>query len=144
MHTETEEYAPVTVDTGQPAHPDVSSRTTLLAISFQFVRRHWLALPSISVFLLIPCFWHRYIVAGDLDSHVYNAWLVQLIEQDLGWLFDPIQIYMDTRSFALAVVCDDDVLPLMQLDRRDSFETNAEIGPAVYLPFSSSSGERFR
>ena len=81
MHTETEEYAPVTVDTGQPAHPDVSSRTTLLAISFQFVRRHWLALPSISVFLLIPCFWHRYIVAGDLDSHVYNAWLVQLIER---------------------------------------------------------------
>jgi hypothetical protein len=81
MHTETEEYAPVTVEPGQPAHPDVYPRTRLSAISFQFLRRHRLALPSISVFLLIPCFWHRYIVAGDLDSHVYNAWLVQLIER---------------------------------------------------------------
>ncbi len=81
MHTETEEYAPVTVEPGQPAHPDNSSRATLLAISCQFMRRHWLALPSISAFLLIPCFWHRTIVAGDLDSHLYNAWLVQLIER---------------------------------------------------------------
>jgi hypothetical protein len=81
MHTEMGEHAPVTVEPGQPAHLDVYSPTTLLSISFQFLRRHWLAIPSVSVFLLIPCFWHRYIVAGDLDSHVYNAWLVQLIER---------------------------------------------------------------
>ena len=30
--------------------------------------------------LLIPCFWHAHIQAGDLGSHVYNAWLAQLIE----------------------------------------------------------------
>ena len=36
---------------------------------------------SISTVLLIPCFWHRHIEAGDLGSHVYNAWLAQLIEQ---------------------------------------------------------------
>ena len=35
----------------------------------------------ISVGLLIPCFWHRRIEAGDLASHVYNAWLAQLIER---------------------------------------------------------------
>jgi hypothetical protein len=29
--------------------------------------------------LVIPCFWHQRIEAGDLASHVYNAWLAQLI-----------------------------------------------------------------
>ena len=36
---------------------------------------------TISLFLLIPCFWHHHIEAGDLGSHVYNAWLAQLIRQ---------------------------------------------------------------
>jgi len=35
----------------------------------------------ISVLLLLPCFWHRWLVAGDFGSHLYNAWLAQLIEQ---------------------------------------------------------------
>jgi hypothetical protein len=35
----------------------------------------------ISIVVLIPCYWHRYIQAGDLGSHVYNAWLAQLVEQ---------------------------------------------------------------
>jgi hypothetical protein len=34
---------------------------------------------TISVLLLIPCFWHKRIEAGDLPSHTYNAWLAQLI-----------------------------------------------------------------
>jgi hypothetical protein len=33
------------------------------------------------VFVLIPCLWHRRIAAGDLASHMYNAWLAQLIER---------------------------------------------------------------
>ncbi len=33
-----------------------------------------------SVAILIPCFWHARIQAGDLGSHIYNAWLAQLIE----------------------------------------------------------------
>jgi hypothetical protein len=46
-----------------------------------FVRkRRWLIL-AISAVVLIPCFWHRRIEAGDLASHVYNAWLAQLIEK---------------------------------------------------------------
>ena len=46
-----------------------------------FLRRsRWLVL-ALSAAVLIPCFWHRRIEAGDLGSHVYNAWLVQLIEK---------------------------------------------------------------
>ena len=43
-------------------------------------RRRWLIL-AVSALVLIPCFWHRRIEAGDLASHVYNAWLAQLIAQ---------------------------------------------------------------
>jgi len=46
-----------------------------------FLRRFWLQAMAISAGLLIPCFWHRRIEAGDLASHVYNAWLAHLIER---------------------------------------------------------------
>ena len=36
---------------------------------------------AISALLVVPCWWHRRIEAGDLASHVYNAWLAQLIEK---------------------------------------------------------------
>jgi hypothetical protein len=32
----------------------------------------------VSAAILIPCFWQRHVQAGDLASHVYNAWLAQL------------------------------------------------------------------
>jgi len=35
----------------------------------------------ISFLLVVPCFWHAHIEAGDLGSHVYNAWLAELVEQ---------------------------------------------------------------
>ncbi|HVN02789.1 MAG TPA: hypothetical protein VMT86_00150 [Bryobacteraceae bacterium] len=35
----------------------------------------------ISALLLVPCFWQQRIQAGDLSSHIYNAWLAQLIER---------------------------------------------------------------
>jgi hypothetical protein len=35
----------------------------------------------VSALLLIPCFWHKHIEAGDLGSHVYNSWLALLAEQ---------------------------------------------------------------
>ena len=47
----------------------------------RFARRRWLPLLLISVAVLVPCFWHVHIEAGDLGSHTYNAWLVQLIHQ---------------------------------------------------------------
>jgi hypothetical protein len=46
--------------------------------ALRFLRQHWLAFAVLSALLLIPCAWHRHIEAGDLGSHVYNAWLAQL------------------------------------------------------------------
>jgi len=46
----------------------------------RFLRTHGVGVVLLSVLLLIPCFWHSRIQAGDLGSHVYNAWLAQLIE----------------------------------------------------------------
>lgn len=53
----------------------------VLPLALQFLRHHWLKFVAISAVILIPCFWHRTIVAADLGSHLYNAWLVQLIER---------------------------------------------------------------
>ena len=47
----------------------------------RFVQRNRLRVVACSALLLIPCFWHKRIEAGDLGSHVYNAWLAQLIER---------------------------------------------------------------
>jgi hypothetical protein len=44
-----------------------------------FLGRYWLRVLTVSALLIVPCLWHRHIEAGDLGSHVYNAWLVQLI-----------------------------------------------------------------
>lgn len=46
----------------------------------RFLRTHCVAVFLLSVLLVIPCFWHSRIQAGDLGSHVYNAWLARLIE----------------------------------------------------------------
>src|SRR6202521_5780724 len=35
----------------------------------------------ISALILVPCFWHKSIEAGDLPSHTYNAWLAHLVAQ---------------------------------------------------------------
>ena len=44
-------------------------------------RGRWWGVLAICVLLLVPCFWHPHIEAGDLASHVYNAWLAQQIER---------------------------------------------------------------
>jgi hypothetical protein len=45
------------------------------------LREFKLRILLLSAVLIVPCWWHRHIEAGDLASHVYNAWLVQLIEK---------------------------------------------------------------
>jgi hypothetical protein len=51
------------------------------APGWQFARaKKWVIL-VISGVMIVPCLWHRRIEAGDLGSHVYNAWLAQLIEK---------------------------------------------------------------
>lgn len=52
-----------------------------LPFTARFLGRHAEKIEAISILLLIPCFWHAHIEAGDLASHVYNAWLAQLIEK---------------------------------------------------------------
>ena len=47
----------------------------------RFARNGWLRILGISAVILVPCFWHHEIVAADLGSHLYNAWLVQLIHR---------------------------------------------------------------
>lgn len=43
--------------------------------------RRWLPFVPASAILLLPCFWHSRIQAGDLASHVYNAWLAIQLEK---------------------------------------------------------------
>src|SRR3977135_1169836 len=59
----------------------VEPRVGTTRVMSTFVRHHWLKLVAISLVLITPCFWHRHIEAGDLGSHLYNAWLAQQIDQ---------------------------------------------------------------
>jgi hypothetical protein len=52
-----------------------------LAAVAGFLREFRLRVFLLSALLAVPCLWHRRIEAGDLASHVYNAWLAQLIEK---------------------------------------------------------------
>lgn len=49
--------------------------------ALRFLRAHFAVIAILSALIIVPCFWHRRIEAGDLPSHTYNAWLAQLIEQ---------------------------------------------------------------
>jgi hypothetical protein len=59
----------------------MATNGTRLAEATGFLRQFWLRVLLLSGLLALPCFWHRRIEAGDLASHVYNAWLAQLIEK---------------------------------------------------------------
>jgi hypothetical protein len=53
----------------KPRHPAVTA----------LGKSRWLYV-LLSVLVLAPCYWQSRIQAGDLSSHIYNAWLAQLIE----------------------------------------------------------------
>ena len=59
----------------------VAQQPSEAAHAINFVRKHWGTLLFVSALVLIPCFWHRHIEAGDLGSHTYIAWLANLVEQ---------------------------------------------------------------
>lgn len=44
------------------------------------LRAAWLPGIAVSLLLLVPCYWQSRIQAGDLSSHLYNAWLATLID----------------------------------------------------------------
>lgn len=50
----------------------------------QFLERFSVRAALLSVVLIVPCEWHRRIEAGDLGSHVYNAWLASLVKEGLA------------------------------------------------------------
>ncbi len=52
-----------------------NNASTMATIS----RARWIVYLGVSLAVLAPCFWQGRIQAGDLSSHIYNAWLVQLI-----------------------------------------------------------------
>jgi len=45
------------------------------------LREDMLRVLLVSLLLLLPCFWHKSIEAGDVPSHTYNAWLAHLIQK---------------------------------------------------------------
>jgi len=59
----------------------MATNSARLAEAGGFLRQFWLRVLLLSALLAVPCFWHRRVEAGDLASHVYNAWLAQLIEK---------------------------------------------------------------
>ncbi|GAC1663176.1 MAG: hypothetical protein NVS9B4_17630 [Candidatus Acidiferrum sp.] len=59
----------------------VAQRTPKIVRALRYFQANWWKFLLTSVFLVIPCVWHRHIEAGDLPSHVYNSWLAQLIGQ---------------------------------------------------------------
>src|SRR5258706_8656091 len=48
--------------------------------SDQSKSRPWKTYGLLSILLLLPVYWQPRVQAGDLSSHIYNAWLTQLIE----------------------------------------------------------------
>src|SRR6516162_9103141 len=65
--------------TAAPAYR--APREFVLKSAWRFVRGNAFAVAALSALLLVPCFWHRRIQAGDLGSHIYNAWLAQLVKR---------------------------------------------------------------
>ena len=53
----------------------MTSEATEPSWGWQFVRAKKWTILAISILMIVPCLWHRRIEAGDLASHVYNAWL---------------------------------------------------------------------
>jgi hypothetical protein len=58
----------------------VDGGTTPAARGGSVSGRAALVYTALSILLLVPCFWQPRLQAGDLSSHIYNAWLAHLIE----------------------------------------------------------------
>jgi hypothetical protein len=59
----------------------MTEKNSALSSGLRFVRTNIYSISAISAAVIIPCFWHRHIEAGDLPSHTFNAWLATLIQQ---------------------------------------------------------------
>jgi hypothetical protein len=81
MDKQAEALFPGPFVTKQEASPVATQSTSALVVTLVFLREHWRRLVAISAAVTIPCFWHRHIETQDLASHLYNAWLEQLIKR---------------------------------------------------------------
>lgn len=63
----------------QPRNPEDTSTGCAEAFVEARSRANWRHVTATSLLVLIPCFWQSRIQAGDLSSHLYNAWLAELI-----------------------------------------------------------------
>src|ERR1700719_2213864 len=59
----------------------MTEKNNALSRALRFVRTNIIAMSAVSAVVIIPCFWHRHIEAGDLPSHTFNAWLASLVQQ---------------------------------------------------------------
>jgi hypothetical protein len=67
--------------TAEPAHEPARNAepAATRAAANQFLSRTHVRVATISALVVVPCFWQSRIQAGDLSSHLYNAWLSILI-----------------------------------------------------------------
>ncbi len=61
------------------------------------IRRGWPIL-GVTAALLIPCFWQEHIQAGDLSSHLYNAWLAGEIQRGAVAGLAVVPLWMNVLS----------------------------------------------
>src|ERR1700719_2556611 len=91
----------------------MTEKNSSLSRGLRFVRTNILWMCASSAIVIIPCFWHRHIEAGDLPSHTFNAWLATLVQQGRApglyfaprWhniLFDLLLLY-SAKLFGFAV-----------------------------------------
>src|ERR1700683_5007196 len=73
--------ATVTNHSEMHINAEAQANTYVLPQAARFVREHWPRLAAISALVLVPCFWHRRIIATDPGRHLYNAWLAHLIQR---------------------------------------------------------------
>jgi hypothetical protein len=70
-----------TLDVPPAGFGRMAAEQAAAARSRHFDRVSAILIAAISTIVVVPCFWHHRLQAGDLGSHVYNAWLVQLIHR---------------------------------------------------------------
>src|ERR1700726_3770025 len=91
----------------------MTEKDNALARALRFVRTNIFLMFAVSAVVVIPCFWHRHIEAGDLPSRTFNAWLATLVQQGRApglylatqWynvLFDVLLLY-SAKVFGFAV-----------------------------------------
>ena len=71
--------SPVPARLGSHGETDFDLSTSALLVGLKRSKTVPIVLASVAV--LAPLFWQPLIHAGDLPSHVYNAWLTSLIRQ---------------------------------------------------------------